>query len=260
MTNVDATKVANLKAAMDNRFEKKANKKTSLTGDFSEDTDSYPTAKAVKDVIDTKANSADLAVVATSGSYTDLSNKPDLSSLGGLVTVEKQASAESGYAATYIVKQDDVQVGAKINIPKDFLVKSASMGTVATADTPVTGYKVGDKYLDFVINTKENDGTDEHIYINVADLIDVYTADESTLTLSGNTFSVKDGGITLTQLSTSVQTSLGYADAWNSSPAHGITNQNITDWNNKSELTTSDVDSEIEDYIVALTTALNQND
>ena len=39
------------------------------------------------------------------------------------VTVEKQASAETGYAHTYVIKQNNVQVGQKINIPKDFLVK-----------------------------------------------------------------------------------------------------------------------------------------
>ena len=148
------------------------------------------------------------------------------------------------------------QAGVKINIPKDYLVKSATIGTVETAGTPVEGYVVGDKYLDFVINTKDNSGTDEHLYLLVTDLIDIYTADESTITLSGNQFSVKNGGITLTKLSQSVQTSLGYADAWNSSPAKNITTANINAWNNKSDLTISDVDSEIGDWLDAITTAL----
>ena len=154
------------------------------------------------------------------------------------------------------MKQNDVQVGDTINIPKDYLVKSASVKTVSTANNPVSGYVVGDKYLDFVINTKDSTGTDEHLYVLVSDLIDTYTADESTLTLSSNTFSVKNGGITKTKLASAVQTSLGYADAWNSSAAKGITSSNISAWNAKSDLTITNVDSEIEAYLTAITQAL----
>ena len=60
-----------------------------------------------------------------------------------------------------------------INIPKDYLVKSATVETVAVADQPYEGAKVGDKYIDFVINTKDGagTGTPSHIYIPVNDLI-----------------------------------------------------------------------------------------
>ena len=138
------------------------------------------------------------------------------------------------------------------------MVKSATVGVVSTANSPVSGYVVGDKYLDFVINTKDNTGTDEHLYVLVSDLIDIYEADESTLTLSGHTFSVKNGGITLAKLSSSVQTSLGYADAWNSSPAKNITAAQITSWDTAvaGGLTINDVDSEIEAYLTAITEAL----
>ena len=60
------------------------------------------------------------------------------------VTVSKQATADSGYAATYVVKQNNTHVGDKINIPKDYLVKSATVETVSTANSPVSGYAVGD--------------------------------------------------------------------------------------------------------------------
>ena len=214
-------------------------------------------SNAVYDAVALKASSADLATVATSGSYNDLTDKPSLGDFGGTIDVIKKATAESGYAATYEITQSGVKVGASINIPKDFLVKSASVQTVSTANTPVNGYVVGDKYLDFVINTKDSSASNEHIYLLVSDLVDVYEADESTITLSGNTFSVKNGGITLTQLATSVQTSLGYADAWNSSPAKTITTSNINSWNAKSNLTLSDVDSEIEAYLTAITNELS---
>ena len=213
---------------------------------------------AVYDALALKADNSSLATVATSGSYNDLTNKPTISDFGGVVTVEKKQTAETGYLATYEVKQNGTKVGASINIPKDYLVKSATVGVVSTANNPVSGYQVGDKYLDFVINTKDNTGTDEHLYVLVSDLIDVYKADESTLTLSGNTFSVKNGGITLTKLSSSVQTSLGYADAWNSSPAKNITAAQITSWDTAvaGGLTINDVDSEIEAYLTAITEAL----
>lgn len=123
------------------------------------------------------------------------------------VTVEKQQEAEDGFFATYIIKQNNAQVGEKINIPKDFLVKSASLETVTTNNNPVQGYKKGDKYLDFIINSKDNSETNSHIYINVKELIDIYTADESTLTLSANKqFSVKDNGITYDKLAVALQT------------------------------------------------------
>ena len=100
----------------------------------------------------------------------------DAGGTGSVVTVEKQSTAESGYAATYVVKQGNAQVGVKINIPKDFLVKSASVETVATADSPYSGAAVGDKYIDFVVNTTDASETAQHIYLPVNELVDVYTA------------------------------------------------------------------------------------
>lgn len=109
---------------------------------------------------------------------------------GSVVTVEKQATAEDNYAATYIVKQGGSQVGVKINIPKDFLVKSGEVKTATATDVTnelYTGITEGEKYLDFVVNTAaDGDGTaetDQHIYIPVNDLVDVYTGGTWT---SGN--------------------------------------------------------------------------
>ena len=81
------------------------------------------------------------------------------------VTVEKQATAETGFFATYVIKQNNAQVGEKINIPKDYLVKSATVETVTVADKPYTGAEVGDKYIDFVINTRDTTETAEHLYL-----------------------------------------------------------------------------------------------
>ena len=108
------------------------------------------------------------------------------------VTVEKQQEAETGFVATYVVKQNNTQVGSKINIPKDFLVKSATMQNCTTANFPLNGLKVGDPYLDFVVNSTDNDASNSHIYINVSDLVDAYTAGTG-LTLTNNAFSVNYG-------------------------------------------------------------------
>ena len=92
------------------------------------------------------------------------------------VIVEKLAVAEEGYVASYAVKQNGAQVGATINIPKDYLVKNAELKTCTVADTPVAGYKVGDKYMDFTINVAVGSGNESHIYINVNELFDAYTS------------------------------------------------------------------------------------
>lgn len=51
------------------------------------------------------------------------------------------------------------------------------MGICEEAGVPATtpALEVGDPYLDFVINVKSGTATDEHIYINVKGLVDVYT-------------------------------------------------------------------------------------
>jgi hypothetical protein len=106
-----------------------------------------------------------------------------------LIAVEKKASANTGYAASYTIKANGTALSPDIDIPKDFLVKSATLETVTTADTPYQGAQVGDKYIDFVINAKDASETAEHIYLPVNDLVDVYTAGNG-LTESNNEFSV----------------------------------------------------------------------
>lgn len=98
----------------------------------------------------------------------------------------KEAATESGYAKTYKLYKNYVgpdnlgtQVGDSINIPKDYLVKDASLKTVTVNDQPEAGYKVGEKYMDFIINTVDSSETEKHLYVNVTDLIDTYKAKEN---------------------------------------------------------------------------------
>lgn len=137
------------------------------------------------------------------------------------VTVEEQAAAEDGFLKTYVIKQGTEQVGAKINIPKDFLVKSASVETCIEANKPEDGYAVGDKYIDFVINSKdsEGEGDSKHMYVKVTDLVDVYAGYESmtikTEVADGNAIKaeVKDGAITAAKLDTTLSAEISSATA-----------------------------------------------
>lgn len=105
-----------------------------------------------------------------------LENRVDILETSTNVTVEKLQTAESGYFASYVVKQNNAQVGTTINIPKDFLVKSGSVRAATAEDVALDStLSVGEKLLDFVVNTIEGDGTASHIIIPVSDLVDVYT-------------------------------------------------------------------------------------
>lgn len=113
------------------------------------------------------------------------------------IDVQKQTIPEAGFFATYVIKQGGNVVGTKINIPKDYLLKSASINT-ASADISGTDIKAGDKYFDFVFNTKDSSTSDAHMYLNAKDLVDNYGADETTLTMnSNNIFSIKSVPVSL---------------------------------------------------------------
>jgi len=109
------------------------------------------------------------------------------------VDVVKKATANAGYIASYQVTVDGTVVGADINIPKDYLVKSADIKVVAAADDPYTGAVVGDKYIDFVVNTVGGDGNESHIYLSVQDLVDEYTAGDGIEISATNVIAIKLG-------------------------------------------------------------------
>lgn len=112
----------------------------------------------------------------------DLDERVDNLESGSIVNVVKQATAEDGYAATYVITQgvdsnnDPIQRGVKINIPKDFLVRSAKL-KVATASDNIQDVATGEKYIDFVINTPGDDATAAHVYLPINDLVDTYTGE-----------------------------------------------------------------------------------
>ena len=137
-------------------------------------------------------------------------------------SVAKKSTPTTGYFATYTLQSRngdsgtwaDVVGAEPIDIPKDYLVKSGEVKTVTAADKAAGGifendpdFLEGDKYIDFVVNVKEGTATDEHLYINVKDLVDVYTAGDGIGIDSNNEISVTpktNGGVTVDSTGVSV--------------------------------------------------------
>ena len=141
---VDATIVSNLVQALVDKFEnKQTNKKDNISGDFSSDNVSYPTVRAVKNYITNaisgKANTSDLADVATSGSYTDLSNKPaipsktsDLTNDSNFLTTHQDISGKqdkSNIVVDWSITTSDTKY------PSEKLTKTALDGKVDKTQT-----------------------------------------------------------------------------------------------------------------------------
>lgn len=105
-------------------------------------------------------------------------------------TIVKLGTATEGYIATYQLQKDGKQVGANIDIPKDYLVKSADI-KVSTGDGDPSGLPVGTKYIDFVINTKVGVGEESHIYLSVQELVDTYKAGNGITISTTNEISAK---------------------------------------------------------------------
>ena len=117
---------------------------------------------------------------------TTISTKADVSALNlSVETLSEMIDAKAisvtdettseGYLKSYTISQGGTKIGV-IDIPKDFLVKSGEVKTCDEDDKPIEGYRVGDKYLDFIVNVAEGiSAEDQHIYINVKDLTDVYS-------------------------------------------------------------------------------------
>lgn len=86
------------------------------------------------------------------------------------------------YHLTAQVKDGEtINVGAPIVIPKDFLVKSATVRKVTDKTDPAHSQgniPIGHTCIDFIINTKESVEPlkEEHIYVDVTTLVDIYTA------------------------------------------------------------------------------------
>jgi hypothetical protein len=145
----------------------------------------------------------------------------------GAVTITTAETATDGYLKTYVISQGTSEVG-KIDIPRDLVVTSGSV--VVNPDGQDEG-----TYIKLVIANQE-----APIYINVKDLVDVYTASTnaaqvqiavsdtneiSATIVAGSitateladdavvTSKIADGNVTTDKLSETVKASLDKADS-----------------------------------------------
>jgi len=248
----DQIKFTAFQTAVASKLEQLKNKKNEITGDFTQDNTSYPTVQAVKSFVASVMDG--LHAVAKTGSYNDLEDTP-------VFDFVKQATAEDGFASTYYMTIDGEQVGVKLNLAKDEFLKEASTKTVGATPSEAesnAGLNAGDKYISLIVNTADNDKESELI-LPANDFINIYNADETTITISNGTFSIKAAGVTSTEL------------ADNAVITSKIADENITTAKIADEAVTlaklddevpakwvADADTECEAYLDALTAAINE--
>lgn len=116
------------------------------------------------------------------------------------LSITKQVNPSSGILARYTFTQNGSALATTIDIPKDFLLRQASLETVGATPSSLetqNNLVTGDRYILLVVNTSDNSGA-TNLVIPVNDLIDSYTADETTLHLdSNNVFSIKSVPVNL---------------------------------------------------------------
>lgn len=132
---------------------------------------SLPTASAAMNGRRVYLTTDNCTYECRNGAWVKMATNADVTSAqnAGKVTVEKSGDS-------YIVKQNGTQVGVAINVPKDMVVESGEIVAGTWSDgtfTPSTSGK--GKALKLVI--ANGGGT---VYIDVADLVDVYTGSTGT--------------------------------------------------------------------------------
>ena len=93
----------------------------------------------------------------------------------------EKAPTVSGFAATYYLTRNGSRIGVPINIPLDQVLRGSSIKTVTTANSPYSGAKPGDKYIEFLF---QNNNTPQ--YLPVQALVDVYTGDGQYIQVTGS--------------------------------------------------------------------------
>ena len=162
---------------------------------------------AIKAVSDDLGDVSTIDVEVSSGVKADtavaainkLKTLVDDAQSAGEVTIDTSATTE-GYLKTYTIKQGETEIG-KIDIPKDLVVQNGEV--VVDPEGQPAG-----TYIKLTIANQETP-----IYINVADLVDVYTAQASAaqiqLAISATneiSATIVAGSVTATELATDAVT------------------------------------------------------
>lgn len=119
----------------------------------------------------------------------------DKSGLTATLNLVALKTPTEGYLKSYQLQGiGNAPIGATIDIPKDFLIKAAEIKTCEVADKPVSGMAIGDKYIDFTVNVRQDTDdaeTDEHLYIPIKDMFDEYLEGNGIDITDDNKISVK---------------------------------------------------------------------
>lgn len=151
----------------------------------------------------------DMANVTTTaktvaGAVDELKAAVEAAESAGEVELEVAGAPTEGYLKTYVFSQGGKELG-KIDIPKDLVVSEGSVVTDPEGQPEGT-------YIKLVIANQ-----DEPLYINVANLVDVYTGaedDHTKVTVNGYEIAVtiKAGGVGTTELADAAVTTAKIAD------------------------------------------------
>ena len=179
LANVDE-KIAAAKKLIDAEIQKNTNAITKLNGDETTDGSVAKAVKTAQDTLQGKIDANKKEVDGKIGTLTDLTtdnktslvkaineNKAaiDAAKAADEVTLDTTTTTD-GMLKSYTVKQGTKTVGV-IDIPKDMVVKSG------VVEVNPEGQKAGT----YIVLTLAN-ATEDKIYINVASLVDIYTAEQ----------------------------------------------------------------------------------
>lgn len=242
LANVDE-KIAAAKKLIDADIKKNTDAIAKLNGDETTDGSVAKAVKTAQDTLQGKIDANKKEVDGKIGTLTDLTTD-DKTSLVKAINENKAAidaakaadevtldttTTTDGMLKSYTVKQGTKTVGV-IDIPKDMVVKSG------VVEVNPKGQKAGT----YIVLTLAN-ATEDKIYINVASLVDIYTAEKnavqvqltinpttreiSAVIVAGSigtveladgaitTVKIADGVVTKAKLATEVQASLDKADS-----------------------------------------------
>lgn len=119
---------------------------------------------------------------------TELSSKLEQYKNSSVVTVEVLGDPSEGAVKTYVIKQNGTKVGVPIDIPKDMVVQNGVI-VKGSWDRDRTTFTPSDEGADIAL--KLTIGNGNPVYIDVKQLVDVYTPDNGINISDLNAISVK---------------------------------------------------------------------